>query len=460
MWNGSKGMSIFNSANKSKIALILFFMCLIMNSCIGKNTIANNLNNDNSNNITYSFLKNYPDVGSYELVKKYETAGGKWYSDVDDIYSYAWSQCLNVWNSYISLYEASGDLMWLEKLSYQIDEILNKRDIITGKVDRNGFSLPSWSWTADDMLYKSYHNPVMNGIIIYPILRFVEVVRKDKIFMFAEKSDEYLQASIDALSVLDLDVDAYNGFRIPKYACQNMWRERLEKDGTEFGYYVGHNYYNDNYFKENGFVSGNPLPYNQCLAVVQCYPVLYRLLGDTMWKDKTFKAWNWFKNTGFEKSDDISWWYYSEYYNWCKSDAEPIRNVIPPEDGNDYYEDFEGHYSIDLMFIIEAHKIGVINNNELMDINNNKKKMGLSAEGWPRIMNVSANGKNNLKTAVYFDYFVSVFEDYEYEDIVFPVLREELERQYCHGVFADNSTNINGTCLRLLTSAYISKKFR
>lgn len=32
-----------------------------------------------------------------------------------------------------------------------------------------------------------------------------------------------------------------------------------------------------------------------------------------------------------------------------------------------------------------------------------------------------------------------------------------MERQYSNGIFADNSSNVNGTCLRLLTSAYRSK---
>ncbi len=297
----------------------------------------------------------------------------------------------------------------------------------------------------------------MIGLIIYPILRFVETVKEDNILTFEEKANEYLKASIDVLSVLDLDVDEYNNFEIPVDACQDLWRERQEESGMKLGYYVGHNFYNDDYFKDNGFITGNPLPYNQSLSVAQCYPVLYRILGDAIWKEKSEKSWNWFRETGFDKTDDISWWYYSEYFNWCRTNAEPIRNVAPPEDGSDYYEDYEGHYSIDLMFIIEIHKIGMIDDDKLSEISRNKKEMGLSSDGWLKTMNISSNGDYNLKTAVYFDYFVCSLEDNEYLDIVFPIIRDEMERQYSNGIFADNSSNVNGTCLRLLTSAYRSK---
>lgn len=442
--------------NFKRISLIaLLCTCLAITGC-GLNDDSIITNSVDDGGVSYSFLNDYADVGTYELAVQYESAGGMWYSEIDDIYNYAWTQCLNVWNSYISLYESSGDVMWLEKLSDQIDDILEKRDSITHKLDRNGKELPSWSYTSDPVLYEPYHNPVMIGLIVYPILRFVEAVKNDGITEFEEKADEYLIASIDALSVIDMGVNAFNNYKVPQEACQDMWRERVES-GSKLGYYVGHNYYDDDYFKDKGFVSGNPLPYNQSLSVAQCYPVLYRILGDSIWLEKTEKSWNWFRKTGFDTTGEIWWWYYSEYYNWCRTNAMPIRTVTPPDDKNGYYEDYEGHYSIDLMFIIEAHKIGVINNDLLSKISNNKKNMGLISSGWEKTMNTESNdGENNLKAAVYYDYFVRNLSDYDYLDIVFPVLRDEIEKQYKNGILADNSTNINGTCLRLLVSAYIS----
>lgn len=253
-----------------------------------------------------------------------------------------------------------------------------------------------------------------------------------------------------------MDVNSYNNFVIPEEACQDLWRERVIETGDVLGYYVGHKYYENEYFQKRDYVSGNPLPYNQSLSIAQCFPVLYRISGDEIWKEKAEKSWNWFRR-GIREEEDICWWYYSEYYNWCKSSAVPIENAVAPEDGIDYYEDYEGHYSIDLMFIIEAHKIGVVDDSMLSMINENKKSMALSGDGWPVVMTKEAYGQNNLKAAVYFDYFVSTLQEFEYIDKVFPVLGNELKRQYENGVFADNSTGINGTCLRLLSSAYAVK---
>lgn len=431
----------------------VLFLCV----CWGFIKILENISLNNFDDKGYTFLDKYADVGSYELAKQYESAGGMWYTQTDDLYHYSWTQCLNVWNSYILLYEASGDVIWLEKLSDQIDNILDKRDFVIHKVDRNGMSLPSWSYTSDIDLYESYHNPVMIGLIVYPMLRFVEVVKDADVKRFQKKSDEYLKASLDALSVIDKDVDAFDSFTIPQNACQDMWRERTFS-GIRLGYYVGHNYYEQETFKENGFVSGNPLPYNQSLSVAQCYPVLYRLLGDSIWLEKTKKSWNWFRETGFDTSSDVWWWYYAEYYNWCRNNAIPIKMISIPVDKEGYYEDYEGHYSIDLNFIIEAHKIGVIDDKILAEINKNKKEMGLSSDGWLKIMNTESDkSNNNLKAAVYYDYFVRTLKDADYLDIVFPVLRDEIERQYQNEIFADNSTNVNGTCLRLIVSAYISQ---
>ena len=342
----------------------------------------------------------------------------------------------------------------LKRLPVGLDDFKKIRENQFYYVDRNGMELPSWSYTSDSALYEPYHSPVMIGLIVYPILRFVEFVKKDNITQFEEMADEYLAASIDALSVIDLDVDAFDDYVIPRSACQDMWRERTEY-GIKLGYYVGHNYYDEDYFKDRGFVSGNPLPYNQSLSVAQCYPVLYRILGDSIWLEKTEKSWNWFRRTGFDTTGEIWWWYYSEYYNWCRSNATPIRTVAPPDDKEGYYEDYEGHYSVDLTFIIEAHKIGVVDDDLLFEISKNKKDMGLTSSGWLKTMNTeSHDGAYNLKAAVYYDYFTHNLNDTDYRDIVFPVLRDEIERQYKNGVFADNSTNVNGTCLRLLVSAY------
>lgn len=131
--------------------------------------------------------------------------------------------------------------------------------------------------------------------------------------------------------------------------------------------------------------------------------------------------------------------------------------MSPPEDGKGYYEDYEGHYSVDLMFIIEAHKIGVVDDNELEMISINKKQMGLSENGWPLLMKKESGGNNNLKAAVYFDYFIFALNDSEYRGIIYPILCEELKDQCDNNTFASYSTGINGTCLRLLVSAYVAE---
>lgn len=394
-----------------------------------------------------------PEVGTIELFALYEESGGEWWNEEENITQFAWGQALNVWESYITIYEATKDKTWLDKLTLQIDTFLGKRDMVTGKKDFNGFSLPAWSNTSNPAVYEGYCFSGETGLVLHPVLRFVELVRENSVQDYYEKADEYLQACIEALSIFDREVrEKAAPDTVPQEACYDLWREE-EGTGGVHGYYIGHLYYSCPEFASQGYVPDNMLPYNQSLSLVQCYPVLYRLTGEEFWKEKTEKSWNWLRD-GIRKDGDIWWWYYSQYYNWNRARRILIWEMEAPENKMDFYEDYDGHYSVDLMFLIEAHKIGVVSDEELLEISKNKKQMGLSESGWAYVMNDDAVYEtNNLKAAVYFDYFVRTLEDKEYIGIIFPELEKELAGQYAGAGLADMSTKVNGTCLRLLAAA-------
>lgn len=396
-----------------------------------------------------------PDVGSYDLFILYEEAGEQWFLDSDNS-QLAWAQALNVWEAYITIYEATKDEIWLDKLVLQIDEALKRRDNCIGKKDINGNSLPGWSYTADPELYNEYYFTEHTGLILHPILRFVEEVKSNSIERYYDKAEDYLQACIDALSIFDKDILALNSSGlVTDAACYDLWKEEHIADKIH-GFYVGHLYYAEPYFKSQGYVTNNMMPYNKSLALSQCYPVLYRLTREQIWLDKTQKAWNWF-NDGIQKDDEAWWWYYSKYWDWNRLNPTLSQNVTDkPEEELGYYEDYEGHYSVDLMFLIEAHKIGVLNDGDLYEISKNKKVYGLKKDGWTYIMKSESREKDNLKAAVYFDYFVTVLGENDYCDIVFPVLKKEIEEQNMQNILADESTGNNGTCLRLLASAVLA----
>lgn len=198
-----ESIMIIRNFCRNKFFIVLLCFCFFLSGCLA-NTAGNDFHDLKEIQIklqqkqksgrereAYFFSDDFSYIGSYELVKQYESGGG-WYSEEEDIYKYSWSQCLNVWNSYISLYETSHDIVWLDKLSEQIDDVLGRRDCITGNNDGNGFSLSSWSYTADKGKYESYHNPVMIGLIVYPIARFVEEVELNNIKQFEHKADLYL----------------------------------------------------------------------------------------------------------------------------------------------------------------------------------------------------------------------------------------------------------------------------
>lgn len=397
-----------------------------------------------------------PEVGSKELFYLYEEAGGEWWKNEEDVTQFAWGQALNVWEAYITIYDATKDEIWLKKLSEEIDMCLAKRDIYTGKKDINGYSLPAWSNTSDSSIYEGYYFPVETGLILHPILRFVEMVRENEVSTYYEKADEYVQACIDALAIFDNDIGESTTNMVPKEACYNLWREEKGESGIH-GYYVGHLYYAVDAFAAKGYVPDNTLPYNQSVALSQCYPILYRLTGEDIWKEKTEKSWNWFRD-GIQKEGEIWWWYYSQYYNWCRKNRVLIWESKVPESKEDFYADYDGHYSVELMFLIEAHRSGIICDADLIEIGRNKKEMGLAENGWAYVMNDDTiHESNNLKAAVYFDYFVNTLDDYGYIEMVFPVLNEEICRQYERGELAAMSTKVNGTCLRLLASAVSSR---
>lgn len=209
--------------------------------------------------------------------------------------SYAWGWSY-VANSLIDMYRVTEDERYLAIFVKQANYIFTQTDEMLGleSFTGSGLSLPAWSdrgsYTDDQF---NYTYPVHTGMILLPILRFVDTVYTENLDSYTESANRYLKEAGDALAIHNDD---------------RMWVDFSETEG----FYTGHQY-------GEGIVSeaskiGIPNRISIYLAAAGLYD---KLTGGNVYKERIEKSLNYFKNSLFkyDKEFDSYYWSYWEEQN-------------------------------------------------------------------------------------------------------------------------------------------------
>jgi len=250
-----------------------------------------------------------------QMFTKLDTVnGGNWNKDANnDKATLAWGESY-VMDAYVTMYEATGDTYYLDKLVTHGKGVLAQRDSVRGVTDYRGLSLPSWRSNRYTLNGENAIFAVHTGMIVYPMAKFAAIVAATPSLQpkYGNDMKLFLQAAKDAVAVHSGD-----------------W---VDKGDT--GYYkfpVGMPY------KQ----AGMGLPYNQYLSMARAEQYIYRASGDTQYINRVTKMYRHFKNNLVADSSINGYsWRYSAFYSSS-------------------YEDI-GHANIDVDAAFQGYSDGVV----------------------------------------------------------------------------------------------------
>jgi hypothetical protein len=151
--------------------------------------------------------------------------GGAWYiGEHNETALLAWGESY-VMSSLAAMYRATNHPMYLERLAEHIDAVLAQRDDARGVTDWRGMSNACWrniSYQPEPYCYA-----VHTGMIITPMLEFVEIVRDSPWASqadaggetFADKADRYLVAAQESAAVHEYEWNDAGYYRFPADAA-------------------------------------------------------------------------------------------------------------------------------------------------------------------------------------------------------------------------------------------------
>ncbi|MBS4223360.1 hypothetical protein [Lederbergia citrea] len=203
-------------------------------------------------------------------------------------YAWGWSY---VANSLIDMYEATGQEKYLDLLVPQVRYIFTQTDerLWLESFTNTGLSLPAWSdrghYTSGEF---SYIYPVHTGMIILPVLRFVDIVKENNISKYNDIANDFLQASGEALAI---------------HNKESMWKDISEDEG----FYMGHPY-------GEGLVSeANKIGIPNRIFIYLAAGGLYdKLTGGNEYTERINKSLRYFKHSlvKYDKNYDSYYWSY------------------------------------------------------------------------------------------------------------------------------------------------------
>ncbi len=179
---------------------------------------------------------------------------------------------------------------------------------------------------------------VQTGVIVYPLLKFVEIVRSDKALLsdngLMNKSVQYLESATQSL----------------------MSHESEYREDNNCGWYV--------FPKGSPFwCDGAVVPHNYYAAVGKCFVVLYRITKEEQYRVRTEKLANNLKrNLKYLPENDLYVWHYwwgNGFYGWTETDNISVntRSFL----GTQVWEDVS-HAQIDIGFIYETCQSNIVFN--------------------------------------------------------------------------------------------------
>jgi hypothetical protein len=251
-----------------------------------------------------------------------DAAGGAWYSDGPNGRNgdLAWGTSY-VMMSYVEMFQATGEVRYLDKLAKMSDDVLMQRDSVRGVRDYRGDLKPAWQ--NEGYTKKPAAWAVHTGMIAAPMVELANVVRKNPNLAshvtydgqtLAQKAATYIEAGKAAVKAYDGD-----------------WRE-----SGNAGYYI--------FPADSKGVYDSPgkqMPLNQSAAMGTLLVALFDATGEAEWKDKATKlANNLKKSLSVTKNGGYAWGYWPGTY-WA-----------PGEDVS--------HGAITMQFALRAADSGIV----------------------------------------------------------------------------------------------------
>lgn len=230
----------------------------------------------------------------------------------------AWTQSYLL-EAYLDMYEATGNIKYIQKFVSQEDEVLSNNDKERGIQDYKGRVRTGWSATKYSKNKERMIHIAHSGMILYPIVKFIVMVKSQK------KLKKYINIANKYIILAEKSVSEFEG----------QWRFNPE---TKEGSY---------WFEGDEPLNTDlkaPMPFNGPLAMGRVLIMLYLATNKGVYIDKA-KALAWhFKNNLVETKEG--------YYIWG---YRPNLKKYPQ------VEDIS-HGAIDVDFAILAYKNGIVFN--------------------------------------------------------------------------------------------------
>lgn len=116
----------------------------------------------------------------------------------------AWSESY-LMQAYAEMFRATGDEYYLNKLYEHIKSVMRNRDDFRGQVDYKGNLVPAWGTDRYTKGEEWLHFVVHTGMITYPMLEFVQLVRECGIKRLLPESEAVLTRVKEAIDYHDKD---------------------------------------------------------------------------------------------------------------------------------------------------------------------------------------------------------------------------------------------------------------
>jgi len=162
----------------------------------------------------------------------------------------AWSESYLL-QAYVNMYRAVGKKKYLDKLSSHINSVISNRDDKTGQKDYQGNLIPAWGTNKYTKNKEWTHYAVHTGMIAYPILDFVQLVKDTNASKYKNDADTFLEE-------IEKSVDYHNKYWVSNHY---VYPEGLNK-------------------------KDHALAVNQQAAMGRCLILLYKITGKQDYLEK------------------------------------------------------------------------------------------------------------------------------------------------------------------------------
>jgi len=280
-----------------------------------------------------------------DLIKAFEDLdksgnNGNWFrTSTNESGALAWNQG-PVMYSYLRMYEATGDKVYLDRFIVHADSVLKTRDSVRGVTDYRGLSLPAWRAGSSYTLgSKFYIFAAHTGMIVSPMADFARIVKEENLQEYQAKAALYLQAAKDAVAVHDdewVDEGGQGYYRSRKGAP--IWSD------------------------------GVGLPFNMYTIMGEAQINLYLATGESIYRERAEKMARHFKNhlTLNQTTGAYVWnyWWGIAFTGWTSAN-NPTTNT-PEYKGYRVIEDIN-HGVLEMRFVEKAYRADIVFTDTDMD---------------------------------------------------------------------------------------------